>query len=69
MNRNRQDAIVKLGQRMASEPDAQAKLRNYITCALATLLHDDLTVTDGWENLVYDPECSLALANALAAKV
>jgi hypothetical protein len=62
-------SIVRLGKRYASAPDANAKLKNYISSALATLKHDDLSWPDAWENMIYDVECSLAIAHVLAAKV
>ena len=63
------ESIVNLGQRQAKEPDAHDRLRNYILSAAATLQDDDLTVLDGWENLIYDLECALATAHALAERV
>ncbi len=63
------EAIVKLGQRQANERDAHDRLRRYILSAAATLQNDDLTVLDTWENLIYDLECALATAHALAERV
>lgn len=63
------ESIVTLGQRQANEQDAHDRLRKYLVSALATLQDDDLTVPDGWENLIHDLECALATAHAVAEKV
>jgi hypothetical protein len=63
------ESIVKLGQRQAKERDANDRLRNYIASALSTLQDDDLTVANGWENLIHDLECALATAHAIAETV
>jgi hypothetical protein len=61
--------IAALGRRLAQERDSTQRLKGYLTSALATLTHDDLTCPDAWENLIYDVECALAVATACAARV
>jgi hypothetical protein len=54
-------------QRIAKEPNI-GRLRSYIASAAATIQADDLTSPDAWENLIYDLQCALAVAQAKARR-